>query len=126
MSIGGVSGLIKDIEVSFGVPLILFAFIWVNVQFSKSTWFRYTRRWFSQQTIRIGIAVCLLGFAFLFGVVVIYQDWPILASLWQSSPIQFSLLYTAVAILIAAAISTIAWWKLRPSLWNVRNPEPNA
>lgn len=125
MAIEGVPGLIEDIEVSFGLPLVAFALFWGNAQFSKSTWFRNKSIWFTQQTIRIGIVVGLLAFAFLFGGVVIYQDWPILSSLWQGSPIRFSLLYTAVAILIAALISTITWWKLRPSLWSIRNPEPN-
>lgn len=115
----GVPKLLYDLKVSFGVPLVIFVMFWMNAQFRRS-------RSSAELAIRLGTVFCVVGFVFLFSVVILYQDGTILASLWRSSPIRFTLLYTFALTSIATLISIIVWRKLRPSLWTVGNSESNA
>jgi len=118
MNIEGLPGLLKDVEFSFILPSVGYLMVVLNVKYSRSSRF-------DTLILRIGLSFCLL--LFLCGFIsLMIQDRAVLATLWHSSPVLYSLLYTLSCLIIIGAIAYLVSAKLRPSLWTVRNPEANA
>jgi glucose-6-phosphate-specific signal transduction histidine kinase len=109
MIIISVDGLIRDIEVSFGLPAIGFALALINIRFTP-------RSKFNALKLRFSLTFVLLLFAYLIGNLM-YQDRAVLLSLWADSPILYSLVYTLSGVLVLTSIIAVYYWKLRPELW---------
>ena len=119
MNIEGLSGLLEDLKFAFALPLVGFIMVVLNVKYS-----RYSER-NALLAFRIGLFFCLLLFLCCF-ITLMFQDRAILAAVWDTSPILFSLVYLLSGLAIVATLSYLVSTKLRPSLWKHRNTETNA
>jgi len=122
MAIEGVSGLLGDLEVSFGLPLLGFAMFAVNRTVSGKLGRSKRNEPLLQ---RIAITFCLSLFLYLF-ISLMQQDRAVLAAVWHSSPVLYSVVYGASTLLIVGGIFAIIRWKVRPTLWTTGNRESHA
>lgn len=119
MTIEGVPGLLEDLEVSFGLPLLGFVMFALNRTVSGKL--RRSKR--NEPLLqRIAITFCLLLFLYLF-ISLMQQDRAVLAAVWHTSPTLYSLVYGTSTLLMFGGFFAIIWWKLRPTLWRTGNPE---
>jgi hypothetical protein len=104
-----VDGLILDIKVAFGLPAVVFALYWV---LCKLTPHAKIGPWLD----RLFLSLVLLGFAVLM-TTLMYQDSAVLKALWRGNPLLYSLVYAVSCVVIVAGLGTIAFFQLRPALW---------
>jgi hypothetical protein len=116
MIVAGVSGLIEDIGVSFGLPLFFLCLALVNIRVSS-------RRKYAGLKLRVSLVFSIGLFGYLISSLML-QDRFVLASIWKGSPALYSLLYVVGAVLVLVGIAGLAYWKLRPSLWRQNDSEP--
>jgi hypothetical protein len=105
----GLDGLIQDLAVSFGLPLVGFILFSIVGNLTHRSRVHNLLR-------RISIAFILLAFVYLISNLM-YQDRAVLVELWRSNPAAFSFVYTAGAILVVAGLVIVAYTQLRPGLW---------
>ena len=108
MSELNINGLVEDICVSFGLPLIFLLLALVNIKVSSRRNSAVRFRW------------CLLYAVVLFIVLICtltFQDRAILRMIWQSAPVVYSLLYSLFVCIVIAGVSALIYWKLRPEMW---------
>ncbi len=113
MIVVGVDRLIEDIEVSFWLPAVTFAMMTILTKLTSRS---ERGKASAPLTIRISLIFVLLLFAFTISCTM-YQDRGVLLSLWERSPVLYSLLYLIGGALILAGIAALVYWKLRPALW---------
>jgi phosphoglycerol transferase MdoB-like AlkP superfamily enzyme len=114
MSDLNMSGLIQDIGVSFGLPLLFLLLALANIKFS--------RRKYSGLKLRFSLIFVIGLFAYLI-CTLMFQDRAVLKAIWQSSPTVYSLAYGLGVILVLFGIGALIYWKLRPAMWQAKNNE---
>jgi hypothetical protein len=116
VNIEGVPGLLKDIEFSFGLPILVFAMAMINIKFSN-----YRSDMLMH---RLSLSCCLLLFITCFSFVM-SQDRSVLIALWRTSPAGYSFLYAAGMAIIMGIFAFLVQRKLRPTLWSIRSSKSN-
>ena len=111
MPVPGTAGLLKDIEFALLLPLLGFGGLAVNAMISQKTGFTPRKQ-------RIALTFCLLLFGFC--LIVIVQNRSVLAALWRSAPLYYSVVYAVCGLGTGALVAGLIYWKLRPSLWKKR------
>lgn len=111
-----VSGLIQDIGVSFGLPLLFLLLALANIKFS--------RRKYSGLKLRFSLIFVIGLFAYLI-CTLMSQDRRVLEAIWRSSPTFYSLVYSLAVVLVLCGIGALIYWKLRPEMWR-RNSDESA
>ena len=109
MHIAGTDGLVQDIAVAFGLPVVGF------VVFSIVTTFT-PRSKVDALLQRLSLFFVLLAFLYLISNL-LYQDRAVLKALWRENPIFYSLLYSIVSFLVLWGIAVLAYLRLKPELW---------
>jgi hypothetical protein len=112
MNISGVDGLVQDIGVSFGLPVVGF----VMFTFMTRTILEGKIRALTQ---RLSLIFLLLLFAYLISSLM-YQDRAVLIAIWSQNPILFFSAYSIGVLLVIAVISVLVYFRLRTKLWQHR------
>ena len=110
------SGLIEDIGVSFGLPFLFLLLALANIKVSS--------RRKSALKLRLSLVFAIALFAYLISALM-FQNRTVLESLWNSSPVLYSLAYSLGVLLVLSGIGALIHWKLRPELWRGSNREPH-
>ncbi|HET6169253.1 MAG TPA: hypothetical protein VFE01_03685 [Terracidiphilus sp.] len=108
MSDLNISGLIEDIGVSVGLPVLFLLLALANIKFSS--------RSNSELKLRLSLAFAIVLFAYLICTLML-QDGTVLESLWKRSPVLYSLAYSLGVLMVLTGIGAMIHWKLRPKLW---------
>jgi hypothetical protein len=109
VTVAGISGLMKDIAVSFALPLLFLCLALVNIKLSS-------RRKYAGLKLRLSLIFSIGLFLYLLFSLML-QDRFVLEAIWRSSPAFFSCLYTVTAVLVCTGIAGLTYWQLRPKLW---------
>lgn len=109
MSVAGIAGLVEDIGVSLGLPLLFLCLAFANIKLSS-------KRKHSGLKMRASLTFAIALFAYLIGTLM-FQDRSVLMTLWQRNPILYSLAYIASGVVVLAGVGALVNWKLRPTLW---------
>lgn len=109
MEIAGLNGLIKDVEFAFVLPFVGFVLALINIKMTP-------RSRFNQLKLRLSLSFVILLFVCLLSIL-LFQDRAVLKSLWQSSPLLYSLLYFIGTILVIGGLWGLVNWKLQPMMW---------
>ena len=115
MGIPGIGGLLENIGVSFGLPILFVCLALVNIKVSS-------RRKSSGLKMRLSLIFAIGLFAYLI-CTLMFQDRTILAAIWRQSPIVFSVVFALTCLLVVMSIAGLVYWKLRPELWKQRGTE---
>jgi hypothetical protein len=115
MDVAGISGLMEDIGVSFGLPLFFLGLALANIRLSS-------RRKYAGLKLRLSLVFSIALFAYLISSL-LFQDRFVLGAIWKENPVLFSLVYAVGSILVLAGIAGVAYWKLRPTLWQRSDTE---
>jgi NADH:ubiquinone oxidoreductase subunit 2 (subunit N) len=115
MGIVGIDGLIEDICVSFGLPILFLCLALANIKFSS-------RRKFNGLKMRLSLTFAITLFAYLI-CTLMFQDRAVLEAISHRNPVFYLLVYSVAGVLIFVSIGALAYWKLRPELWRRNHHE---
>lgn len=118
MDVAGISGLMEDIGVSFGLPLFFLGLALANIRISS-------RRKYAGLKLRVSLVFSITLFAYLI-CSLMFQDRFVLGTIWKQNPILYSLVYAIGSVLVLAGIAALVYSKLRPALWRRNDAEPEA
>jgi hypothetical protein len=116
MSDLNVSGLMEDIGVSIGLPLLFFVLALANIKFSRQK--------YAELKLRLSLVFVIALFAYLICTLT-FQDSSILKAIWAGSPIFYSLVYSLLILLVLFGIGALIYWKLRPIMWRRNRSAPD-
>jgi uncharacterized membrane protein YcjF (UPF0283 family) len=115
MDIPGIDGLIQDIEAPFVILAICLLLMYFNSRMARPSKFYLLN-------FRLVLSFFLLGFIAML-CALMYQDRAVLIALWEKNPVVYSLIYLMSCIFVIAVVAALAFWKLRPELWKLKNDE---
>lgn len=118
MTVAGVSGLMEDIGVSFGLPLCFLCLALTNIRLSS-------RRRYAGLKLRISLIFSIALFLYLLPSLML-QDRCVLKAIWKGNPQLFSFLYAVGVAVVLGGIAGLVYWRLRPNLWRQSDIEPEA
>ena len=109
MNSADLDGLILDIKVAFGVPVVIFIMYSILARVTRGS---KVGPWLDCLFLSFVLLLFTASMSTL-----MYQDRVVLKALWQGNPVLYSLIYTLGSVLIATGLAVVAYWKLRPELW---------
>ena len=114
MEIPGVSGLIKDFEAPFILLAICLVLMSVDRQFA-----RQSKSYL--MTTQLVLTCMLLTFVWMLSALM-DQDRGVLKAIWSQRAVFYSFVYILFGILAAGVVAAMAYWKLRPEKWSLKEP----
>ncbi len=105
-------GLVEDICVSFGLPLLFICLALANISISKS---RGNRK-HAGLKLRLSLIFSIALFTYLI-CSLMFQDRLLLAAIWQANPVLYSIVYSVAVFFVLCGVLALGYWQLRPGLW---------
>jgi hypothetical protein len=114
-------GLVEDICVSFGLPLLFICLALANISISKSRGNRKN----AGLKLRLSLVFALALFTYLI-CSLMFQDRLLLVSIWQANPVLYSFVYSVAVCLVLCGVLALGCWQLRPGLWRSNENDQRA